>query len=68
MLMGRRGKVRRGSFENCIHTGSNNHIKSNICITLVNLKIALMCMSAFDHNPMKLSWGREAIYYPQFMY
>ena len=42
--------MRRKNLGNCNHNGSNDHMKSNICIALDNLKITLTCMSAFDHN------------------
>ena len=58
----KRGKVRRKNLGYCNHTGSNDHMRSNICIALDNLKIALTCMSAFDHNSsMRLSWGEARI-------
>lgn len=58
----KRGKVRRKNLGYCNHTGSNDHMRSNICIALDNLKIALTCMSAFDHNSsMRLSWGQARI-------
>lgn len=58
----KRGKVRRKNLGYCNHTGSNDHMRSNICIALDNLKIALTCMSAFDHNSsMRLSWEEARI-------
>ena len=53
----KRGRVRRENLGYCNHTGSNDHMKINMCIASGSLKIALTCMSAFDHNSsMILSW------------